>query len=53
MPKDVLIKIVCIMWPVLRPEIKRIVDDTTTPIDNWVLMVLDELFMQLCKEHAD
>jgi len=52
MPKDVLIKIVCTMWPVLRPELKRIVDDTSTPIDNWVLMVLDAFFTELCKEDA-
>ena len=50
MPKDVLIKVACTIWPILRPEIQRIVDDSSTPIDDWVLRVLDALMKTLCEE---
>jgi len=50
MPKDVLIKVACTIWPILRPEIQRIVDDSSTPIDDWVLRVLDALMKALCEE---
>ena len=52
MPKEILIKIACLVWPVLKPELQKLVQDTSSPIDDWVLVVLDALFDKLCKEDA-
>jgi len=48
-PKEVLIRIACLIWPVLKPELKRLVEDTESPIDDWVLVVLDALFEKFCE----
>ena len=50
MPKEVLIKIACTIWPILRPEIQKLVEDTNSPIDDWVLRVLDAFMKTLCDE---
>ena len=53
MSYEILVKIACVIWPVLKPELKKLVQDTESPIDDWVLVVLDALFKKLCQKNAD
>jgi len=53
MSYEILVKIACVLWPVLKPELKKLVQDTNSPIDDWVIVLLEAFFDKLCKRNAD
>lgn len=42
--------IVCSLWPVLKPAIEKAVADSSSPIDDWVVELLDKAISGVCGE---
>ncbi len=53
MNKEVLvITIICQLWPILREPLKKAVEDSTSPIDDWVFKLVDHAIMGVCGERG-
>lgn len=45
MKPEIILEIVKKIYPIIRPELKKLADKTTSPVDDVVLAILDKLLI--------
>lgn len=45
---NLVLMIICNLWPVLKPAIEKAVADSSSPIDDWVVELLDRAISGVC-----
>jgi len=46
----IVLAILCQVWPVLLPVLVKAAEDTNSPIDDWIVKLLDGAVRGICNE---
>jgi len=46
----ILAKVICTLWPILQPELQKLANSTESPIDDWMVRLLEYILNDICKE---
>jgi len=44
----IVLAILCQVWPILKPALEQAAKDTSSPVDDWIIQILDRAIKGIC-----